>query len=210
MHQREDHYACKKYTADKTNIAFNYKLHSDKLELTIKWWLRQQNDPGPIQYQYRKISWSLEAVRLTVSIISSLWNVSGISAALLPRRLSRPLRKKRQWNLMRNAYIFIQESAFEMSFAKWRSFCFGLNVSFFKATQISLHWAFAMCYAILNRVPWSWRMSGSPASRCIFIAFIYNGFQSFRSRGNDGTIVTRWVGESQHGTCNRTRYNLNL
>ena len=36
---------------------------------------------------YRQISWSLEAVRLDVIMIASLWNLTGISAALLPRCL---------------------------------------------------------------------------------------------------------------------------
>ena len=35
---------------------------------------------------YRTISWSLEAARLGVIMIVSLWNLTGISAALLPRR----------------------------------------------------------------------------------------------------------------------------
>ena len=37
---------------------------------------------------YRKISWSPEAARLSVIIIVSLWNLTGISAALLPMCLS--------------------------------------------------------------------------------------------------------------------------
>ena len=37
---------------------------------------------------YRKISWSLGAARLGVIIIVSPWNLTGISAALLPRCLS--------------------------------------------------------------------------------------------------------------------------
>ena len=37
---------------------------------------------------YRQISWSLEAARLSVIMIVSLWNLTGISAALLPRCLS--------------------------------------------------------------------------------------------------------------------------
>ena len=37
---------------------------------------------------YRQISWSLEAARLSVIVIVSLWNLTGISAALLPRCLS--------------------------------------------------------------------------------------------------------------------------
>ena len=37
---------------------------------------------------YHQISWSLEAARLRVKIIVSLWNLTGISAVLLPRCLS--------------------------------------------------------------------------------------------------------------------------
>ena len=37
---------------------------------------------------YRQIPWSLETARLDVLIIVSLWNLTGISAALLPRCLS--------------------------------------------------------------------------------------------------------------------------
>ena len=37
---------------------------------------------------YRQISWSLEAARLSVIMIVSHWNLTGISAALLPRCLS--------------------------------------------------------------------------------------------------------------------------
>ena len=37
---------------------------------------------------YRQISWSLEAARLGVIIIAPLWNLTGTSAALLPRGLS--------------------------------------------------------------------------------------------------------------------------
>ena len=37
---------------------------------------------------YRKKSWSIEAARLDVLMIISLWNLTGISAALLPRSLS--------------------------------------------------------------------------------------------------------------------------
>ena len=36
---------------------------------------------------YRQIPWSLEAARLGVIMIVSLWNLTGISAALLPRCL---------------------------------------------------------------------------------------------------------------------------
>ena len=36
---------------------------------------------------YRQISWSLEAARLDVAMVVSLWNLTGTSAALLPRYL---------------------------------------------------------------------------------------------------------------------------
>ena len=36
---------------------------------------------------YHQISWSLEAARLDVAIIVSLWNLTGTSAAALPRYL---------------------------------------------------------------------------------------------------------------------------
>ena len=38
------------------------------------------------------------------------------------------IRNKHQWNFNRNSNIFIQENAFEVSSAKWRPFCLGLNV----------------------------------------------------------------------------------
>ena len=45
-------------------------------------------DKGPVpisdKMSYRKISWSLEAARLVVQIIASLWNLTGTSTALLP------------------------------------------------------------------------------------------------------------------------------
>ena len=37
---------------------------------------------------YRKISWSIEAARLGFRLFQSLWNLTGISAAVLPRCLS--------------------------------------------------------------------------------------------------------------------------
>ena len=36
---------------------------------------------------YRQISWSLEVARLDVAMVVSLWNLTGTSAALLPRYL---------------------------------------------------------------------------------------------------------------------------
>ena len=36
---------------------------------------------------YRQISWSLEAARLGVAMVVSLWNLTGTSAAVLPRYL---------------------------------------------------------------------------------------------------------------------------
>ena len=48
---------------------------------------------------YLQISWSLEAARLGVMVIVSLWNLTGISAAVLPRCLSnfRAIRKFKIW-----------------------------------------------------------------------------------------------------------------
>ena len=40
------------------------------------------------ELSYRKISWSLEAARLTVWMIGLFWNLTGTSAAVLPMRLS--------------------------------------------------------------------------------------------------------------------------
>ena len=42
----------------------------------------------PDKMSYSKISWSIEAARLVVWIIASLWNLTGTSVALLPRCLS--------------------------------------------------------------------------------------------------------------------------
>ena len=39
------------------------------------------------QTSYRQISWSLEAARLDVAMVVSLWNLTGTSAAALPRYL---------------------------------------------------------------------------------------------------------------------------
>ena len=41
-----------------------------------------------VKTSYRKISWSLEAARLAVQIIASLWNMTGTPTAVLPRCLS--------------------------------------------------------------------------------------------------------------------------
>ena len=53
---------------------------------------RWRGDQGPVSISdktsYRKISWNLEAARLVVKIIASLWNMTGASAAVLPRCLS--------------------------------------------------------------------------------------------------------------------------
>ena len=55
------------------------------------------------------------------------------------------LRNKRQWNLNRNSYIFIQENAFKMSSAKWRQFCFGLNVIRMGARTLFVWEALGLC-----------------------------------------------------------------
>ena len=41
-----------------------------------------------IKTSYRQISWSVKATKLHVILILSLWNLTGISASLLPRCLS--------------------------------------------------------------------------------------------------------------------------
>ena len=47
---------------------------------------------GPVSISdktsYHKISWNLEAARFVLRIVRSLWNLTGTSAAVLPRRLS--------------------------------------------------------------------------------------------------------------------------
>ena len=62
--------------------------YTSKVELNSMLW----DALGPVSISdktsYRKISWSLEAARLVVQIIASLWNLTGTSAALLPRCLS--------------------------------------------------------------------------------------------------------------------------
>ena len=53
-------------------------------------WLYGEQGPVSIsdKTSYRKISWSFEATRLVFRIVRLLWNLTGTSAALLPRRLS--------------------------------------------------------------------------------------------------------------------------
>ena len=56
---------------------------------------------------YRQISWTLEAARLDVVMVVSLWNLTGILAALLPRCLSniRAIEKNIVWFwFTRNTY----------------------------------------------------------------------------------------------------------
>ena len=56
------------------------------------WWLPQTISQSLYSLSgktsYRKISWSLEAVRFGFELFQSLWNLAGTSAALLPRCLS--------------------------------------------------------------------------------------------------------------------------
>ena len=40
-----------------------------------------------VKTSYRQISWSIEAARLDVAMVASLWNLTGTSAAALPRYL---------------------------------------------------------------------------------------------------------------------------
>ena len=70
--------------------SFYWKLHCHWLEF-----LRQhqiavvRQCPGPLfKTSYQQISWSLNATRLGVRIIISLWNMAGTSAAVLQRQLS--------------------------------------------------------------------------------------------------------------------------
>ena len=59
--------------------------------LGISWTacLEESHNQGPVyiseKTSYRKISWSLEATRFVFRIVLSLWNLTGISAALLPK-----------------------------------------------------------------------------------------------------------------------------
>ena len=52
----------------------------------------EEHVEGPVSLSdktsYRKISWSIEAARFVFSIVRSLRNLTGISAGVLPRRLS--------------------------------------------------------------------------------------------------------------------------
>ena len=58
-----------------------------KISLTPGWQCIQGLYSLSGKTSYRQISWSLEAARLGVIMIVSLWNLTGISAALLPRCL---------------------------------------------------------------------------------------------------------------------------
>ena len=49
---------------------------------------------------YRQISWNLEAARLNVIMVESLWNSTGFSASLLPRCLSNFRATGRVWSLI--------------------------------------------------------------------------------------------------------------
>ena len=60
-----------------------------------------------VKTSYRQISWTLEAARLDVVMVVSLWNLTGILAALLPRCLSnfRAIEKNIVWFwFTRNTY----------------------------------------------------------------------------------------------------------
>ena len=45
------------------------------------------------------------------------------------------LKNQLHWNFIRNSIIFIQENAFKMLSAKWRPFCLGLIVLWFKPVR---------------------------------------------------------------------------
>ena len=53
---------------------------------------------------YRQISWSLKAARLDVATIVSLWNLTGITAALLPMCLLKCNRKSINPNLAASGF----------------------------------------------------------------------------------------------------------
>ena len=63
------------------------------------------------------------------------------------------LRKKLQWNLKRNSYIFIQEMHLKMLSAKWWQFCLSLNV----LTTLFMPTCFKeSCLYVICMVPQHW------------------------------------------------------
>ena len=64
--------------------------HSNYIHWTNMWLFRCHQGFYSLsgKASYRKISWSLEAARLDVMMIESLWNLTDISTALLLRYLS--------------------------------------------------------------------------------------------------------------------------
>ena len=71
---------------DKYNVHGNANYHIDKKvsEQNYLWTVTLGLYSLSGKTSYRQISWSLEAARLGVIIITPLWNLTGTSAALLP------------------------------------------------------------------------------------------------------------------------------
>ena len=71
---------------------FNALLRLGCVVVLSRWWPPGWHIPGLCSLSgktsYHQISRSIEAARLDVTMIVSLWNLTGISAALLPRCLS--------------------------------------------------------------------------------------------------------------------------
>ena len=88
------HTFCHVHIASWCRISFRKHDKSPLRDRQEFWWLTSwlwYHYAGPLllsgKTSYRQISWSLEAARLGVILIVSLWNLTGITAALLPRCL---------------------------------------------------------------------------------------------------------------------------
>ena len=94
---------CMEFQREPLKFHTKYLTHTWKEMIFIQYWRFRcsqiyklvnffETPPGPISIPYNRsyleISWSLKAIRLVVWIIASLWNLTGTSAAMLPRRLS--------------------------------------------------------------------------------------------------------------------------
>ena len=84
------------------------------------WWISCLHNPRPpllsSKMSYRQISWSLEAGRLDVIIVTSLWNLTGILAALLPRCLSNVEAIGEVWTQILRLRVFMK-SCVKMSYS---------------------------------------------------------------------------------------------
>ena len=69
----------------KSNPLNKHIVWMDEQKIPVSWQLGLYSLSG--KTSYRQISWSLAAARLDFMIILSLWNWTGISAALMPRCL---------------------------------------------------------------------------------------------------------------------------